>query len=118
MRRQTRFVLTGIFAAAVLAAAASPAAPADKKAEEWSQLFNGKDLAGWDTIELLAVGGTCVHRVNGKTNMVLTNARQVVDGKEVPLTRGKIQLQSEGAEVFYRNIAVRPLKAIPEQDLE
>ena len=34
-------------------------------------------------------------------------------GKETPLTRGKIQIQSEGAQVFYRNIAVRPLSAVP-----
>jgi 3-keto-disaccharide hydrolase len=67
----------------------------------------------WNTIEVLTVGGTSVHLVNGKPNMVLTNARRMVAGKEVPLTGGKIQIQSEGAEVFYRNIAVRPLKEIP-----
>jgi hypothetical protein len=33
----------------------------------------------------------------------------VVDGKTVPLTKGKIQLQSEGAEVFYRNIEFKSL---------
>ena len=66
----------------------------------------------WNTIELLTVGGTSVHKVNGKVNMVLTNSRRRVNGKEEPLTRGKIQLQSEGAEVFYRNIAIRPLSKI------
>jgi hypothetical protein len=72
----------------------------------------------WNTIELLTVGGTSVHVVNGKVNMVLTNSRQVVGGKEVPLTRGKIQIQSEGAEVFYRNIALRPITKIPEKHLQ
>jgi hypothetical protein len=72
----------------------------------------------WNTIELLTVGGTSVHVVNGKVNMVLTGSRQVVNGKEVPLTRGKIQLQSEGAEVFYRNIYIRPLKRIPQKYLD
>ena len=71
----------------------------------------------WNTIELLAVGGTAVHIVNGKVVMVLTGSRHVADGKEVPLTKGKIQLQSEGAEVFYRNIALQPLTAIPEKYL-
>jgi hypothetical protein len=49
--------------------------------------------------------------------MVLTGSRHVVEGKEVPLTKGKIQIQSEGAEVFYRNIAIRPVTAIPERYL-
>ena len=71
----------------------------------------------WNTIELIAVGGTSVHIVNGKVNMILTNSRHVVDGKEVPLTKGKIQIQSEGAEVFYRNIAIRPMTTIPEKYL-
>jgi hypothetical protein len=72
----------------------------------------------WNTIEVLTVGGTSVHVVNGKGNMVLTNSRQKLDGKEVPLTRGKIQIQSEGAEVFYRNIALRPISAIPKKYLD
>ncbi len=66
----------------------------------------------------MTVGHTSVHIVNGKVNMILTNARRNVDGKEVPLTKGKIQLQSEGAEVFYRNIAVRPIKEIPDEYLK
>jgi hypothetical protein len=74
-----------------------------------------KPVGQWNTIELLAVGPVCVHVVNGKANMVLTNPRRKVGDKEEPLTRGKIQLQSEGAEVFYRNIAVRPLKKIPDE---
>jgi hypothetical protein len=69
----------------------------------------------WNTIELLTVGGTSVHLVNGKPNMVLTNSRRREGDKEVPLTKGRIQLQSEGAEVFYRNIAVKPLKKIPDE---
>jgi hypothetical protein len=77
-----------------------------------------KKVGEWNTIELLCVGGTCVHVVNGKVNMVMTNARQKVDGKEVPLTKGKIQLQSEGAEVFYRNISVKPIKEIPPEYLK
>ena len=47
--------------------------------------------------------------VNGKPVMVLTNPRRKVDDREEPLTKGKIQIQSEGAEVFYRNIKIRPL---------
>jgi hypothetical protein len=79
---------------------------------------NEKPTGQWNTIELLAVGGTSVHVVNSKVVMVLTNSRHLVEGKETPLTRGKIQIQSEGAEVFYRNIAVRPLSVIPAKYLQ
>ncbi|MBL8796422.1 MAG: DUF1080 domain-containing protein [Planctomycetia bacterium] len=72
----------------------------------------------WNTIELLTVGQTSVHIVNGKVVMILTGSRHKEGDKEVPLTKGKIQLQSEGAEVFYRNIAVKPLKQIPEEYLK
>ena len=77
-----------------------------------------KKVGEWNTMEVLCVGNTCVHVVNGKVNMILTNPRWRVDGKEVPLTRGKLQLQSEGAEVFYRNIVIRPLARIPEEYLK
>ena len=51
--------------------------------------------------------------------MILTNSRhEITKGQEVPLTKGKIQIQSEGAEVFYRNIAVRPITTIPEEYLK
>jgi hypothetical protein len=79
---------------------------------------NERPTGEWNTIELLCVGGTSVHIVNGKVNMVLTNSRHVVNGKEVPLIVGRIQLQSEGAEVFYRNIEVRPINEIPKKYLE
>ncbi len=74
-----------------------------------------KKIGEWNTIEILCVGPTCVHVVNGKVNMILSNPRWKTDGKDVPLTKGKIQLQSEGAEVFYRNIVVRPLKQVPDE---
>jgi hypothetical protein len=72
-----------------------------------------KPLGEWNTVEVYAVGQTAVHVINGKPNMVLTNIRRNVDGREEPLTRGKIQLQSEAAEVYYRNIEIRPISEIP-----
>ena len=43
----------------------------------------------------------------------MTGLRLLVDGSEKPLTKGRIQFQSEAAEVFYRNIAIRPIREIP-----
>jgi hypothetical protein len=56
-----------------------------------------------------------VHAVNGKVALVLTGLRQKVDGKEVPLTQGRIELQTESAEVFFRNIQLRPITQIPQE---
>ena len=67
----------------------------------------------WNRLTLYVLGGTSVHVFNSVVAMVLENPRQLVDGKEVALDRGKIQLQSEGAEVFYRNIRLRVIDALP-----
>ena len=68
-----------------------------------------KPSGQWNTMEIIARGDSVEHIVNGEVVMRMTNLRQVVDGKTVPLTKGKIQFQSEGAEVFYRNIEFKLL---------
>jgi hypothetical protein len=75
---------------------------------------NERRTGAWNSMELYCLAQTSVHVVNGRVNMVLTGLRHRVDGREVPLTKGRIQLQSEAAEVFYRNIAVRPINNIPD----
>jgi Domain of Unknown Function (DUF1080) len=74
---------------------------------------NEKPTGGWNTVEVLCLRGTCVHAVNGKVNLVLTNPRQPADGGVAPLRSGRLQLQTGGAEVFYRNITVRPITEFP-----
>lgn len=76
---------------------------------------NEKPNGEWNVIELYTVGQTSVHLANGTPNMVLTNA---LTPQGDPLTKGKIQIQSEGAEVFYRRIEVRPITEIPEEYLK
>jgi hypothetical protein len=73
---------------------------------------NERPTGEWNSMELHCLGQTSIHIVNGKVNMVLTGLRHRVDGREVPLTRGRIQFQSEAAEVFYRNIAVRRITEV------
>lgn len=69
-----------------------------------------KPTGRWNTLELYCFGDSAVHVVNGKVVMKLYHSR-LPDGK--PLRRGKIQLQSEGAEVYYRNIVLRPIEKMP-----
>ncbi len=61
----------------------------------------------WNRIELIARGDSAAYFVNGREVMKVHRLRRPVDGREEPLTAGRLQLQSEGAEVFYRNIEIR-----------
>jgi len=72
-----------------------------------------KPYGEWNTLDLYCLGDSSVHIVNGVVTMVLNNLRQLKTGRELPLVKGKIQLQSEGAEVFYRNIKIIPIDKIP-----
>ncbi|WP_163716684.1 3-keto-disaccharide hydrolase [Mangrovibacterium lignilyticum] len=67
----------------------------------------------WTALELICFGDKSMHVVNGHVVMVLQNSRYVNDGESVPLTKGKIQLQSEAAEVFFKDIELEPLTEIP-----
>ena len=67
----------------------------------------------WNRLELYCLGQTSVHVVNGQAVMKLTGLRQKTDAGETALTKGRLQFQSEAAEVFYRAIAIRPITEIP-----
>ena len=67
----------------------------------------------WNTIDLYCFKDTSVHVVNGHTVMVLFNSRQQDDNRFTPLIKGKIQIQSEGAEVYYKDIIIEKIKGIP-----
>lgn len=73
-----------------------------------------KPSGEWNTLELYCFGSTAVHVVNGKPNMIIYNSSKYFDeGKTEPLTKGKIQFQSEGGELFIKNIKIKPIKEIP-----
>ena len=67
----------------------------------------------WNTLDLYCHGDTSVQMINGKVMMVLYNSRQLENGQAIPLVKGKLQIQSEGAEIFYRHITVEPVEEIP-----
>ena len=68
----------------------------------------------WNTLDLICYDDKSLHIVNGEVVMILKNSRYVDDAGEVlPLTTGKLQLQSEAAEVFFRGIRIRSLEELP-----
>jgi hypothetical protein len=70
-------------------------------------------MGDWTELELICLGDKSIHIVSGQVVMILRNRRLIKDGQAVPLTRGKIQLQSEAAEVYYKDIMIRNINAIP-----
>jgi len=77
-----------------------------------------KPTGQWNTVEIYCFGDTAVHLVNGRINMILYHSRQLDNGQLARLSSGKIQIQSEGAEVFYRNLQVEKIKKLPEEILK
>ncbi|HUQ09817.1 MAG TPA: DUF1080 domain-containing protein [Steroidobacteraceae bacterium] len=70
----------------------------------------------WNQLDLICVDDRCLHIANGKVVMALKNARyKDKEGRWVPMTGGKLQFQSEAAEVYYRGFQVRKIAAIPKE---
>lgn len=65
----------------------------------------------WNTVELIVNGDAVTSIVNGVVEHEATQITRKRDGKGGRLNYGRICFQSEGAEVYYRNIVVRPLAA-------
>ena len=75
-----------------------------------------KGNGDWDTLELITYQDKSLHIVNGHVVMALTDSRyKDENGNNIPLTKGKIQLQSEAAEVFYKDIKIKNIDSIPPQ---
>ena len=74
---------------------------------------NEKPTGEWNTVELIAFHDDAIHIVNGKVVMRLHGPLRIDADVPRAVSAGPIILQSEGAEVFYRDIEVRSIKAIP-----
>lgn len=61
--------------------------------------------SGWNTVELIVTGDKAVHIVNGS---VVNRGERLRSAGGGALTRGRILFQAEGAEVYYRNIEIKP----------
>jgi hypothetical protein len=97
----------------------------DGKAMSFGETDNGrsikkmkdaeKPLGEWNTVDLYCFGQTAVHVVNGQLVMINTNCSKTENGKKIPLTKGKIQIQSEGGELFIRKIEIENIDGIPKE---
>ena len=117
-----------------------------RKKDHWKQLFNSKDLSGWDSyigpdlddhgkpltekpiglnndprhvFSVVKDNGENVIRISGEnwgaisTKKEFENYHLQLKFKWGALTWGRIQLKSEGAEVFYKQIEIEPIEQLP-----
>jgi hypothetical protein len=97
--------------------AAAPAAPAPppNPRVQGNRILKEGDFEirnDWNVIEVLAQNDRSAHLVNGRIVNALNNIQQADPanpGQMIPLTRGKIAVQVEYAEIWYRRIAVKSL---------
>ena len=66
---------------------------------------------GWNTVEIEVKGDDAKFMINGKLVNEAIDMKFWEEESQTwqPLTRGKILLQAEGAELFYRNIYIKEL---------
>jgi hypothetical protein len=62
---------------------------------------------GWNTVEVIVHGDEATYIVNGMVNNRAHKIQERVNGEWVPLKKGRIALQLEFAEVFYRNVEIK-----------
>jgi hypothetical protein len=74
---------------------------------------NERPTGEWNTVELVCLGHEAIHIVNGTVVMRLHGPQRIDTTLPEPVTSGPIILQSEGAEIFYRDLAIRPIRSVP-----
>jgi len=73
-----------------------------------------EDRSGWNTVEVVLEGDHATHIVNGRIVNRALQLRQPdpqAPHRMIELRKGRIALEAEGAEIWFRNIKVRPLQA-------
>ena len=73
-----------------------------------------KPVGQWNVLDLYVVGNHAIHVVNGVPVMEVWNLCDPdAAGVCQALTHGHIQLQSEGAETYFRHITLEPIDHLP-----
>jgi Domain of Unknown Function (DUF1080) len=86
-------------------------APGDSLRVLKSGDFENRD--GWNTVEVIVQGDRSTHLVNGR---IVNNARDIQrpdpnnPSHMIPLTSGRILLEAEGSEIWFRDIRIKPLE--------
>ena len=81
--------------------------------------YKNKDLekphGQWNTLELICYNDMAIHIVNGEVVMAVYEPRFFNGEKWIPMNKGKLQIQSEAAETYYKQIYIKPLHKLPKK---
>jgi hypothetical protein len=71
------------------------------------------EVEGWNTIEVIARGDTTTHILNHNVvnqgrNIRLSDPAKPGEGR--PISKGRIALEIEAAEIYFRNVSIRQIK--------
>lgn len=73
----------------------------------------GNPHGEWTELELICFEGKSLHLVNGEVVLAIQSSSYMNGEEVIALKEGKIQLQCEAGEVFYKDIAMLPITEIP-----
>ena len=85
-------------------------APGDSLRVLKSGDFENRD--GWNSVDVILQGDQSTHLVNGR---IVNHARDIQQpdpanpSRMIPLKSGRILLEAEGSEIWFRNVRVKPL---------
>ncbi len=74
-----------------------------------------KPVGKWNTLEVVCLGTSSIHIINGKVVSAIENAKSTLTESPQPLSSGRILLQSEGAEAYYKDIRIKSITEIPKK---
>ncbi|MFO1021407.1 MAG: DUF1080 domain-containing protein [Planctomycetales bacterium] len=89
------------------------------KGVTYTRKLDNFEQDGWNTVELICKGTSAAQIVNRHLANQCSNIRQLDPKdptKSTPLSAGRILLEFEATEMFYRDVEIRPLA--PEETLE
>lgn len=74
-----------------------------------------KPIGEWTTVELICYKDMAIHLVEGEVVMAVYEPRFFNGEEWIVMNKGKLQLQSEGAETYFKNIKIKSIDKLEEE---
>jgi hypothetical protein len=82
--------------------------------ENWgAKRLKSHEDGDWERVDVYTLGTSSIFAVNGVVVMRLQDAKNGTQSNGTPLSKGKLQIQSEAAEISYRRVKIRKLEKLP-----